>query len=269
MLTVSIHPNTKDIDKHWLYIDGFQTRLLQYNNIEALTKNVWCNSLFFNGVKNSKNFISTNLLVLDYDCGYPIDLAKEDFKDFQYVLGITRSHKVYKARRKCDRFRIILQYEDLITDALTAKQNFYSFVMNYNKTVKQKLSNKITAYCQATGQNFKEWQAVDINSSSISMKWIPFKEILEVKTEGKLLKVEPKKTVSFNPKKDNIDLKFNYFNQLGIRTDGHSTTIQCPVCAIQGSDKKGMNLSVRFEQGTYFYRCNRNRDHKIEMRKTA
>lgn len=268
MLTISIHPNTKDIDKHWLYVDNFKL-IPTGADARILTKHTWCNSIFLNGERNSKNFISTNLLVLDFDCGYPISYAKEDFKDYQYIIGTTRSHQVLKDGRRCDRFRLLLKFEDLITDSVTAKQNFYNFVINYNKSIKQRLNNKIHSYCQATKQDFREWEAVDINSSSISMKWLPFSEIIEVKMDGKLLPITPKKVVSFTPSKDTIDLKYSYFSRLGIRTDGHSMTMQCPVCWQQGHDKKGTNLSVRFEQGTYFYRCNRNRDHKIDMRQRA
>lgn len=70
---------------------------------------------FIGGKKVSENWNNSqqDLLVLDVDDGKTIEEAKVIFKDYKYLIATTKSHQVEKKGVKCDRFRIILQSNNI------------------------------------------------------------------------------------------------------------------------------------------------------------
>lgn len=95
---------------------------------EIITQSMWSPSLFEDGVRSNKSFSSTKLMVLDIDSGLSIEQAKKLFINFRHVIGTTRNHQKEKVSASgritpaCDRFRIILELEEVITDAKVYKR---------------------------------------------------------------------------------------------------------------------------------------------------
>ena len=80
--------------------------------------------------KESNSLIShANAIIFDFDDGMSIDMAKDVFVDFSYILATTRSHQKDKNGKVCDRFRLVLpcetnlqvsiqQYKDLMRELI-------------------------------------------------------------------------------------------------------------------------------------------------------
>ena len=70
---------------------------------------------FINGKKASENWSNANqnIIILDIDDNISIDEAKYIFKDYKYFICTTKSHQIEKHGKVCDRFRVILQSEDI------------------------------------------------------------------------------------------------------------------------------------------------------------
>lgn len=71
--------------------------------------------IFKENTKKSENWSNElqQLIILDIDDGLSILEAKEIFKEYQYLICTTKSHLVEKKGLSCDRFRVILQSEDI------------------------------------------------------------------------------------------------------------------------------------------------------------
>ena len=62
--------------------------------------------------KETNSLIShANALIFDFDDGTSIDMAKDIFVDFSYIIATTRSHQKEKNGKVCDRFRLVLPCE--------------------------------------------------------------------------------------------------------------------------------------------------------------
>lgn len=64
-------------------------------------------------VSENWNNSQQNLLILDIDDGLTIIEAKETFKDYKYLIATTKSHQKEKSGKVCDRFRVILQSDNI------------------------------------------------------------------------------------------------------------------------------------------------------------
>lgn len=95
---------------------------------------------FEENTKKSENWNneSQQLIILDVDDGLSILEAKEAFKEYKYLICTTKSHQVLKKDLKCDRFRIILESDDIpkgedyfvFTKGLEAKYPFIDKQVN-------------------------------------------------------------------------------------------------------------------------------------------
>ena len=70
---------------------------------------------FTDGKKISDNWNNDNqnIIILDIDDNISIDEAKYIFQDYKYFICTTKSHQIEKQGKVCDRFRVILQSEDI------------------------------------------------------------------------------------------------------------------------------------------------------------
>lgn len=66
--------------------------------------------------RNEKNFIQAAGIGVDIDGGMTLDEAKTLFKDFKHLIMPSKSHQKEKNGIVCDRFRVILFFEDTITN---------------------------------------------------------------------------------------------------------------------------------------------------------
>lgn len=96
--------------------------------------------LFNERTKKSENWSNDlqQLIILDVDDGLSIAEAKETFKEYKYLICTTKSHQVAKKGLLCDRFRIILESDDIprgedyfiFTKGLEAKYPFIDKQVN-------------------------------------------------------------------------------------------------------------------------------------------
>ena len=70
---------------------------------------------FTGGVKKSENWDNSkqNIIIFDIDNGLSIEDAKQQFKDYEYLVATTKSHQQDKKGVICDRFRIILPAKNI------------------------------------------------------------------------------------------------------------------------------------------------------------
>lgn len=82
-----------------------------------ITENVWSPIVWQRGKRAEKNFASALWIALDFDRGSMslID-AVEEFGDYAHVIGTTKSHQVEKHGATCDRFRVLLRSDEVISD---------------------------------------------------------------------------------------------------------------------------------------------------------
>lgn len=90
---------------------------------------------FKDGIKKSENWSNENqnLLILDVDDGMSIGVAKQEFKDYKYLIATTKSHQVEKKGIACDRFRVILSATNIprgddYFKAMRALERKYPFI---------------------------------------------------------------------------------------------------------------------------------------------
>ena len=90
----------------------------------AITKHVWSPNVFRGGHRLEKNFIASYVCALDFDAPYtPLDCAIAEFKDYSHIIGTTKSHQKDKNGIVCDRYRVVLWWDNPITDLAIYKHN--------------------------------------------------------------------------------------------------------------------------------------------------
>ncbi len=95
---------------------------------------------FIGRKKTSENWNNSdqNLIILDIDDGLSITEAKELFKEYKYLMATTKSHHKEKKGVVCDRFRVILESNNvpigddyfIMTDFLEIKYPFIDKQVN-------------------------------------------------------------------------------------------------------------------------------------------
>lgn len=81
-----------------------------------VTESMWAPSIFEDNIRSNKNFLSTDLLVLDIDEGSSIGESSNVFQEYTHIIGTTKSHMAEKNGVVCERFRLILQLDSRITN---------------------------------------------------------------------------------------------------------------------------------------------------------
>jgi len=111
-------------------------KTVKVENLESLGKimtgNVWSPIVWAAGSRQQKNFISCNLLALDFDEGlWSLKDAEKWLKENSLagIIGTTKSHQLPKRQdcgavlAPCDRFRVVAMFDQKITDR---KQYIYN-----------------------------------------------------------------------------------------------------------------------------------------------
>ena len=99
-----------------------------YKNIKELWNVVgsytWSPAIFKDNYRLGKNFLFCDVLGLDFDGGYTIEQAIEDFAGFKMLIGTTKSHMLPKNQEPAlPRFRLIIPWERRITDGSELEYN--------------------------------------------------------------------------------------------------------------------------------------------------
>lgn len=146
-LLISIHPRAYDIhraraesDYSKLFTWGWDTAEIKKSMdfCEIITTRVWSPCVFKTGHRHSDDFVSSCLLVLDFDKpGYPLGQCLNEWCDTIHWIGTSKNHQRDKGGIVCDRFRLIVPYERVIDDS-----HEYSF--NYRKLLERYPSDSQT-----------------------------------------------------------------------------------------------------------------------------
>src|SRR3972149_855154 len=68
----------------------------------------WSPGIFKSNYRNLDNFISMDVIALDFDSGMSLDEAAIVFANYAHIIGTSRSHQIVKGTTPaCDRFRVI------------------------------------------------------------------------------------------------------------------------------------------------------------------
>jgi putative DNA primase/helicase len=98
------------------YVDFFATDQL----VELCKQNHYSPHQFENGVRNSKSYLKSECIIVDFDDGLTIEEAKNRFKGIYYFLITSKSHQTVKPKKehlgKVDRFHVIFPLETPITN---------------------------------------------------------------------------------------------------------------------------------------------------------
>jgi len=82
------------------------------------------------GHMTEKNFISMQMILLDFDEGFRLEEMKQRFKDYHYLIHTSRNHMKDKPKKGIsERFRVILPLEHTYTDK-TALQLAMKFLVD-------------------------------------------------------------------------------------------------------------------------------------------
>lgn len=121
-LWITAEPNYKNTDISWDKLPEFiANSCIQYSHF------YWTNQH-----KQSANWNNDkqNIIIFDFDDGMSIKEIQEEFKEYSYIISTTKSHQVLKKGLKCDRFRLILQ-----SDNIPKGELFFSMMEVFENTL--------------------------------------------------------------------------------------------------------------------------------------
>lgn len=92
---------------------------------QVVTQHTWSPAHYLRGYRKKENFIAARLCVLDFDDGQTtLDEAVDNlFPDYIHIIGTTKSHQIKKSGVVCDRFRVILWFDELIQERFQYEEN--------------------------------------------------------------------------------------------------------------------------------------------------
>lgn len=101
-------------------IQNFRTIALSFESILEVTYSRNYSAIrFAHNTRNSANFLSADLCILDFDGNVLLDEAKLLFADYQAIILTTKSHRMSSKNgmeiEKRDRFRVIIPFNKRIT----------------------------------------------------------------------------------------------------------------------------------------------------------
>lgn len=221
-LSIALKNNVKELIYHPTEVE--------FQKIPEITvKNYYSPFVFKDNTRNSKNFVSANVIILDIDEGLSIEQAKAMLDGYRSLIVTTRSHqktekngKTIKAR---DHFRIAICLKEPITDAA-----------NYKKIIKELIhvfgADKACSdlarfyYCNPNQEVFtiegdKYWdlaQYLNKETENRQSSDTPQK----ANSKGKKIKIDEEKLV-----KTNTDEELSISELYEILEDGESETIHC------------------------------------------
>ena len=83
---------------------------------DVMTRTSWSGIVWKDGYPKEINFISAEIAVFDFDNGESLEKALSIFSSFAHIIGTTKSHQKEKNKIVCDRFRVAIPFESIITD---------------------------------------------------------------------------------------------------------------------------------------------------------
>lgn len=133
-----------------------------FKDLEKLiVSNDYSCGIFENNYRKKENFKEAQTLGLDFDGGYPLSQAIEDFSKYRHIIAPTKSHQILKNGEVDDRFRVILFLSKPITDKDT-----------YSNTVKSLMA---------------QFPMADLNCKDASRYWQKSTSIASSNSQGKLI----------------------------------------------------------------------------------
>lgn len=115
-----------------------------------ITRHTWSPIIYSDQIRREDNFKHSWFVGLDFDEGLTLQAAIENiFCDMRHIIGTTRSHQKPKGDRPaCDRFRVILQFSECITDLRTYKWNINRCISHYESDMRAKGASRLFFPCQ-------------------------------------------------------------------------------------------------------------------------
>lgn len=115
----------------------FNPTEVEFQKIPDITvKNNYSPFVFKDNTRNSKNFVSANVIVLDIDEGLTIEQAKVMLYGYRSLIVTTKSHQKTEKNGKeieaRDRFRIFLDIEDPISDPIIYQQVIQGLINTFH-----------------------------------------------------------------------------------------------------------------------------------------
>jgi len=114
-----------------------------------LTTFVWSPIIFSGNHRKTEYFVSSRLLVLDFDSpGYSLAQCLREWCDTCHFIGTTKNHQRDKDGVTCDRFRLIAPFAITITDARTLWHNHDVLIKRYDADPAPKDQARLFFPCQ-------------------------------------------------------------------------------------------------------------------------
>lgn len=115
------------------YSEGF-LELTNMNRLaQIVTSCVWSPIVWNSGSRNSKNFKHACFMVLDFD--QPGEESMEQInnllQDHKRIIAITRNHMKDKKGLICERYRLVVPFDQIITDLDLYKHNMECAIKKY------------------------------------------------------------------------------------------------------------------------------------------
>lgn len=112
---------------------GFNCRFVDVSTLaQVMLFYAWSPIVFRGGYRAQKSFIEASWCGLDFDNGeMSLEDAKKRFCDMIHVIGTTKSHRRPKNGVVADRFRVVLLFEEKITDIKTYRWNMRKLLEEY------------------------------------------------------------------------------------------------------------------------------------------
>lgn len=128
-----------------------------------MSSRVWSQLIWKDGVRLSENFLECHYLALDFDDGkWSLQDAVNFCQKHKYahIIGTTKSHQIVKGTKPaCDRFRMVIPWESVITDSAAYRHNM------------SKLAKKIP---------------IDTQALDLARSFLPCRDIISYGAGGKM-----------------------------------------------------------------------------------
>jgi hypothetical protein len=99
---------------------------------ELICRYSWCPATFKTDHRVDVDFVCADFIGLDFDEGFSLDDAHDEFKDYTHVIGTTHSHQVWKKEHPpADRFRVLLKLERRCDDGQAFRATMENLVATY------------------------------------------------------------------------------------------------------------------------------------------
>lgn len=101
-----------------LYSEGFSEHVDMNKLKSIVTSCVWSPIVWEKGARNTKNFKKASFLVLDFDQPgeESLDQMNNSLEDHKRIIATTKSHMKDKNGVTCERYRLVIPFDKVITD---------------------------------------------------------------------------------------------------------------------------------------------------------